>query len=375
MRSVPVRYPESPVEVVDARDVAALAAELAEAAGLPKGGPGSGATARLTAPASPSHPAKGAPATPASASARQTLTALLESYGVSGHEGPVREEVLRRLPAWAKPEVDDKGNVTVRFGSGGKELVFVAHLDEVGFEVAAIRPDGSATLRTRGGMYLTLYEAHPVLVHAAKGAVPAVLAPREKYAEAKTAQPELEALALDFGTTSEAATRALGIAEGQSVTVRKELAPLFGTRTVGRSMDDRVGSTALLALRRRLIRRRSEPRPRLGRRRGDRPQAPAPWPPALSTRTRLAVDTSCRPTRRSTCSTCERQARRRRVLRGLTTPPRPGPSTEPILWPAKRSAIQSESPKAARTPRSSAPEEPPTSASLGPGATPTRRSR
>jgi len=176
----------------------------------------------------------------------QVLQALIESYGVSGHEGPVREEVLKRLPPWAKPQVDDKGNVTVSFGSGGRELLFVAHLDEVGFEVTAIRDDGSAGLRPRGGMYLSLYEAHPVLVHTPGGAVPAILAPREGYATATTSQPKLEELALYFGTSSAAETRALGVADGQAVSVRKKLLDLAGSRTACRAMDDRVGSTALL---------------------------------------------------------------------------------------------------------------------------------
>ena len=32
------------------------------------------------------------------------LTTLIESYGVSGHEAPVREAVLRLVPSWARPQ-------------------------------------------------------------------------------------------------------------------------------------------------------------------------------------------------------------------------------------------------------------------------------
>jgi len=52
----------------------------------------------------------------------------------------VREEVLRSLPAWAKPETDSKGNVTVTVGNGGDPLLFVAHMDEVGFRVEQVLP-------------------------------------------------------------------------------------------------------------------------------------------------------------------------------------------------------------------------------------------
>jgi putative aminopeptidase FrvX len=171
---------------------------------------------------------------------------LIETYGVSEHERPVREEIAKRLPAWAKPQVDEKGNLTVTFGSGGKPLVFVAHMDEVGFDITKIAPDGTAAIRTRGGMYLSLFEAHPVLVQTPKGPVPAIIAPRQGYTTAKEAQPERDALFAYFGTASEAETAALGVAAGQSLTIRKQFMRLGSHRATGRAMDDRNGSTALL---------------------------------------------------------------------------------------------------------------------------------
>jgi putative aminopeptidase FrvX len=72
------------------------------------------------------------------------------------------------------------------------------------------------------------------------------MTPRRGYAEATTSQPEIETLSLDFGTTSAAATRALGVAEGQPATIRKKLDLLGAHRASGRAMDDRAGSTALL---------------------------------------------------------------------------------------------------------------------------------
>jgi putative aminopeptidase FrvX len=82
--------------------------------------------------------------------------------------------------------------------------------------------------------------------------VPAVLVPRERYLTATEAQPALAALSLDFGSESLDDTRALGVAPGQSVTVRKSLLPLGASRAAARSMDDRSGSTALLLVLRRI---------------------------------------------------------------------------------------------------------------------------
>jgi putative aminopeptidase FrvX len=153
---------------------------------------------------------------------------------------------LRRLPAWARPEVDTKGNVIVRFGQGGKTLMFVAHTDEVGFEIASINEDGTAAVRGLGGMYLSLYEAHPVLVHTGSGPKEAVLAPRRNYASATALEPELNSLVLDTGAKSRAQAESLGLVVGQSITPRKDLVKLGDQRASARSMDDRNGSTALL---------------------------------------------------------------------------------------------------------------------------------
>jgi putative aminopeptidase FrvX len=249
---VPVMFAQTPVETVDTRDVDALATWIATEMGLPPLAAVEPSVAlEARGRAEPAGSPAGSPHAPDKAAATRpdpfdTLAALIEIYGVSGHEGAVREEIVRRLPAWAKPTVDAKGNLTVTFGSGGKPLVFVAHMDEVGFAITGIAPDGTATVATRGGMYTSLWEAHPVVVMTAGGPIPAIMAPRPGYTAAKTAQPDRDALYVYFGTSSEAETAARGVAVGQSVTIRKQFMKLGTNRATGRAMDDRAGSTALL---------------------------------------------------------------------------------------------------------------------------------
>ena len=179
--------------------------------------------------------------------AQAVLAPLVESYGVSGAEGPVREAVQRLLPAWAKSETDTAGNLWVRVGQGGPVVVFIAHLDEIGFRVTGIRDDGTLDLETRGGFISSLFEAQPALVHTDKGSVAGVFIPRDSGFTRHTPPP----LRVDVGTTSRAGTLARGVSTGQTVTMPKQYVRLAGTRATGRSFDDRVGSTAqLLALRR-----------------------------------------------------------------------------------------------------------------------------
>lgn len=238
---VPVLFAQSPVETVDGRDVDAMAEWIAKEMGAPPLAPPENDPPRAVDPSGPPAGAK-----PGPAGNLDLLGALIERYGVSGAEAPVREEIMRRMPAWAKPQVDERGNVVVTFGSGGKPLVFVAHMDEVGFEITSIADDGSAAIRPRGGMYLSLYEAHPALVQTPKGMVNAVIAPRTGYTTAKEPQPAPNAMFVYFGTGSAAETSALGVATGQTLTIRKQFARLGAQRATGRAMDDRVGSAALL---------------------------------------------------------------------------------------------------------------------------------
>ena len=232
--AVPAQFAQTPVETVQDDDIAAMTGLLRAATGLTGGvvgGTVSGIPARPVPPAG----------------MFGLLAPLVEAYGVSGHETAVREEVAKRLPSWAKPAVDAKGNLTVTFGQGGQEVLFVAHTDELGYEIVTIQEDGTATVRKRGGFFDSLLEAHPVLAHTARGQVPAIVAPRPNYQRAAESQPKAEEVLIDFGTTSRQQTEALGVAKGDTLTVRKTFTTLAGSRASARAIDDRAGCAALLA--------------------------------------------------------------------------------------------------------------------------------
>ncbi|MCX6549392.1 MAG: hypothetical protein NTY02_00030 [Acidobacteria bacterium] len=244
MIAVPVLFAQTPVETVDSADVAAMTRLVAAAVDAPppaaqpsREAVPAGQAARVTAPAD--RPSGFGP-----------LKALIEAYGVSGGEAAVRDVVVRAIrerAPWADPKVDERGNVSVTFGTGSGEKIFIAHMDEIGYEIVSVRPDGTATLRARGGMYDALYEAHPVLVQTARGPVPAVIGPRTGYVGADSAHPRPEDLSAYFGVTSADEVKAMGVGAGNLMTVRKRFVPLAGTRATGRSMDDRSGVAILLS--------------------------------------------------------------------------------------------------------------------------------
>lgn len=242
---IPARYPGTPVETIALRDVQALADALLQALGS-RG-------AAVAGPPLPSAPAI-VEATAGHEEAARLLASLVARYGVSPAEAPVREEVLRNLPAWAKPETDAAGNVTVTFGKdAGKDadpVLFVAHQDEVGFRVTELLADGRLRLEKRGGLTSSVWEAQAALVHGDRGPVGALFEPRDDWWTA-TQGPLANPPTVYLGVSSAQEAEALGIHVGSTVTMPKRMFRIGPHRVLARGFDDRVGATALLlALRR-----------------------------------------------------------------------------------------------------------------------------
>jgi len=238
-----VRYARSTVESISANDLRQLRAQVSDAAAVP-----SSPTAAWLPPGMDTARTLSRRAGVEGEIERQWMS-IADLPGVAGHEGPVRAAVLAALPAWAKSRavVDSMGNIVVAMGPDRDSVAFIAHMDEVGFEVASILPDGRVTLRTRGGAVLPSWESTPAMLHFdAVGSAPAspplrgVFVPRDS---GRTRSPG--ALTAWFGLDS-AQLVARGVRDGLSLTSYKRADRLLGSRITGRGSDDRTGTTALL---------------------------------------------------------------------------------------------------------------------------------
>lgn len=255
---IATKWPATPGEIIDADDLVALT-QLLEvyAGGSAETRPLARANSLIARPAYPPQ-AKTAP-TPV-----QMVSTLVESYGVGYHEIDVRETVKRLLPPWARPETDDSGNLWVHMGTASKDsktphIAVVAHMDEIGFEVRAIEPDGKLQVVTRGGGILEYFIAHTLLVHTANGDVPGVLELPDLWnvngfvlrPPAGTGGATAGARYVDVGARSADEAQKLGIKAGDKIgdyiTIPKKYRPLIGRRANGRSFDDRVGCSAAIA--------------------------------------------------------------------------------------------------------------------------------
>ncbi len=238
-----VRFAGSLVESVDLADATALRAEVEKAAGVTQS---SSEWTMLHGPSAQP------PRVDQFSATANVLKKLADVYSVSGHEHGAREAVLASLPAWARTlaRTDAEGNLIVEAGPNRDPVMFIAHLDEVGFEVTNIAADGTVSLRTRGGLFPSLWEGQPALLHfdppVNKAALQGVFLPRDT---ATAKQPE--ALTAWFGIDG-ATLKQLGVVNGLAVTAAKEATRLGATRFTARGLDDRAGSTALVLAARRI---------------------------------------------------------------------------------------------------------------------------
>lgn len=240
---VATAWPTTPGEFLDAHDVGELVALLETYL--------QGEAAPVNIPAPSALPEPALPPRPAAApSPQMILTHLVETYGVSDHEMPVREAVARLLPAWAKPQTDDHGNLILHWSGQGPRIVVVAHQDEIGYEVHSILADGRLELEDKGGGLPPFFLGHAALVHTATGIRPGVLELPNGWEQPQFHWPPESRNAtyrMDVGAANPQQVAELGIKAGDFVTIPKKYRRLLGTRANARSFDDRVGCTALVS--------------------------------------------------------------------------------------------------------------------------------
>ena len=238
--AMPTLWAETPAETVNRKDAANLFGLLANYAGV-----------NSTEEIKPEYSTyKSFPG---------TIEDLVMAYGASGHEAVVREKVKELLPEWARKETrtDNAGNLILHLGDEKPKaktprLAFVAHMDEIGYEVKKIEDDGRVELAVLGGGYTQYFLGHTALLHKSDGSVAgAVMELPSGWDKPGFEWPQNlrsmdESAHAYVGTSSREETEKLGIKAGDWVTIEKAYRPLIGTRAVGRSFDDRVGCTALI---------------------------------------------------------------------------------------------------------------------------------
>jgi putative aminopeptidase len=182
---------------------------------------------------------------------RATLADLTALHGAPGFEQPLVKYFQRRVAGLAdRVETDRYGNVTAT--KDGRQphprLMLSAHLDEIGFIVKGIEPDGFLRFDRLGGFGDVFLPSRRVSVNGHFG----IIGGRPGHLQSADAAPRLPTvtdLYIDVGASSAEEVGAMGIHVGDPVTYVGELEEFsVRDRVCAKGMDDRLGVAILIQL-------------------------------------------------------------------------------------------------------------------------------
>lgn len=184
----------------------------------------------------------------------QTLMNLDNEYGVSGDETAVAAVLRKEMEGLFDEYIEDPmGNqMFIKYGKNrDKKLVFSAHMDEIGYIINYIEPNGIARFfpvgyhddRTAINQDMVVITDDGSKVYGVTGSKPAHIMDPEDHEKVI----KIEDLYVDFGTESAEETRALGVEIGCYMAFAREGYVLNGGKYyTGKSIDDRAGLAVLV---------------------------------------------------------------------------------------------------------------------------------
>ena len=175
------------------------------------------------------------------------ISALSSLHGISGREAAVGNAVAGLIRPYAPDVRCDDGNVIAHIGQDAEKptLLLCAHLDQVGFLVTDITPDGFLRIGSVGGIDHRLLLGQPVTVEGREtlSGVISILPPH--LLKGEQAVPEDAQLCVDLGFDSADALRGR-ISRGDAVYFATVCRNMQGSRMTGPALDDRCGAAALI---------------------------------------------------------------------------------------------------------------------------------
>jgi endoglucanase len=184
---------------------------------------------------------------------KKDLINLTDMITVSGSE----QDAIRYLKplleaACDTVEVTHTGNlIATKIGAKrGPRVILSAHMDEIGFAVKFITPEGFIKFEKVGDFSDKMMPARPVWVQTETGRIPGIIGMRAGHLlspeEARTAQSARQ-LYIDIGVSSAQEARQLGVFIGAKIAFRSELTEMSNPDMVyGRNIDDKIGCAIAL---------------------------------------------------------------------------------------------------------------------------------
>jgi endoglucanase len=181
------------------------------------------------------------------------LKELTEAPGIPGYETPIRIIVRRYLENYGVLSQDKIGSVICRKQgtSESPKVMLAGHMDEIGFMVKQITPEGFIRFLPLGGWFDQVLLGQRVVIQSQKGDVigvigakpPHLLPPEEREKVVKRKD-----MYIDIGATSKDDVEKSGIKLGDPIIPRADFVELTGGNAyLSKAFDDRVGTALIIS--------------------------------------------------------------------------------------------------------------------------------
>jgi putative aminopeptidase FrvX len=198
---------------------------------------------------------------------RDLLTDLMSVPGLSGHEDRVRRRIAEHLGPLPS-QSDRLGNLWTTVEGDGPSVFLFTHMDQLGFVVRKIEPEGFLRLERLGGVPERALASQEVTVCVGEGRdVNGIIANKSHHAttpEEKYTVVRYPDLYVDCGFESRDEAEAAGVRIGTPVVYAPGSFTIGKHRLTGPAIDDRAGCAVLIEVARALADRRGGPTVHVG---------------------------------------------------------------------------------------------------------------
>jgi len=183
----------------------------------------------------------------------EQLQRMCHMSALSGHEDEMIAYMKGEMARYVSDiHVDRLGNVIAcreGRGAGAPRVMVSAHMDEVGFLVRKIEPDGFIRVTRVGGIPEKSLPAQRLVLRGVRGDIFGIIGPKSHHLtppEEKFKVAPINDLYVDIGARSKADAENLGIYPGVPVTYQGFFQEMPGGQLAGKALDDRAGCFILL---------------------------------------------------------------------------------------------------------------------------------
>jgi putative aminopeptidase FrvX len=181
------------------------------------------------------------------------LKELTETSGVSGYETPIRSIARKYLEKYGELSQDKIGSVICckQGTSESPRIMLAGHMDEIGFMVKQITPEGFIKFLPLGGWFDQVLLGQRVVIQTNKGEVIGVIGAKPPHllpAEEREKVVKRKDMYIDIGASSKDNVENAGVRLGDPIIPSANFVELAGGLTyLSKAFDDRVGTALVIS--------------------------------------------------------------------------------------------------------------------------------